>query len=65
MAVEKKFSAEQQKVSLSERLWLAYFNHYLYEHGMITESQRNRMAVKIDSRKESTGKGKQQDPREL
>jgi len=49
----------QEKQSLSERLWLAYFNSYLYENGLITESERNKIITKIDSRKGSaTNKGR-------
>lgn len=54
MAVEKVLTAEQEKKSLAEKLWLAYFNQYLYEQNMITEAQRNRMALQIESRKAST-----------
>ena len=54
MAGEKVLSAEQAKESLVEKLWLAYFNQYLYEQNLITEEQRNRMALKIESRKAST-----------
>ena len=50
---EKQSSTAQQK-TLVEKLWLAYFNSYLYEMGMITESERNRMIAKIESRKGST-----------
>lgn len=39
--------------SLAEQLWLAYFNSYLFEHGVITESARNRMAIQIKNRKPS------------
>lgn len=53
MAEKKVLSNEQQKKVLAEQLWLAYFNSYLYENGIITESQRNRMIAKIDSRKGS------------
>ena len=52
--VEKPISTEQQKTALAERLWLAYFNSYLYENGTITETQRNRMIMKIEKRKGST-----------
>lgn len=53
--VEKNASSlEQQKTSLAEKLWLAYMNSYLYENGMITETQRNRMAMKIENHKGST-----------
>ena len=49
---EKQSSAAQQK-SIVEKLWLAYFNSYLHKKGMITESERNRMIAKIESRKGS------------
>lgn len=54
VAGEKVLTGEQEKKSLAEKLWLAYFNQYLYEHNLITEAQRNRMALKIDSRKATT-----------
>ena len=44
----------QEKQSLTERLWLAYFNSYLYEKGIISEFERNRMIAKIGNRKGST-----------
>ena len=53
MAENRAASMEQKKVSLSEKLWLAYFNSYLYEKGVITESERNRMVSKIQERKGS------------
>lgn len=53
MAENKAASMEQKKISLSEKLWLAYFNSYLYEKGVITESERNRMVSKIQERKGS------------
>lgn len=53
MAEKKPVTAEQQRVSLSERLWLAYFNSYLYEKGLLTESERNKMILKIECRKGS------------
>ena len=53
VAENKGASMEQKKVSLSEKLWLAYFNSYLYEKGVITESERNRMVSKIQERKGS------------
>lgn len=54
MAGEKALTTEQEKKSFAEKLWLAYFNQYLYEQNLITEMQRNRMALKIESRKAST-----------
>ena len=57
---KRSVSAEQQRVSLCEWLWLAYFNSYLYEKGMLTESERNKMMSKIERRKGSvSGKERQ------
>lgn len=53
MAGEKMLTAEQEKKSRTEKLWLAYFNRYLYEQNVITEAQRNRLALQIESRKAS------------
>lgn len=41
---------EQKKESVLERLWLTYYNDTLYEQGLITEAQRNKMRVMIKSR---------------
>lgn len=54
MAGEKALTTEQEKKSFAEKLWLEYFNQYLYEQNLITEMQRNRMALKIESRRAST-----------
>ena len=32
---------------VAEQLWLEYFNNYLFEHGVITEKERNRMVFAI------------------
>ena len=50
-----------KKVDLAERLTLAYYNSYLYEHGVITESERNRMAIEIKNRKPRTDRDSQQE----
>lgn len=54
MAGEKALTAEQQRKNLAEKLWLVYFNQYLYEQNIITETQRNRLALQIESRRAST-----------
>lgn len=54
MAGENLQTTEQEKKSLSEKLWLAYFNQYLHEQNLITEAQRNRLASQIESRRAST-----------
>lgn len=53
MVANKTLSAEQQKKNIAEKLWLKYFNQTLYEQGLITESERNRIINLIDSRKPS------------
>ena len=55
---EKNASNEEQRISLNERLWLAYFNQYLYENQIINESQRNKIKNAIDSRQPSTHSSK-------
>ena len=41
--------AERRRV-LAEELWLLYFNQTLFAKGIITESQRNRMAHLLSRR---------------
>ena len=41
---------EQKKEIVLEKLWLTYYNDTLYEQGLITEAQRNKMRVMIKSR---------------
>ena len=53
MAGEKKLTTEQQKKELAELVWLNYFNQTLYEKGMITESERNRINNNISRRRPS------------
>lgn len=40
-------AAVQEKKNLVEQCWLNYFNRVLYEKGLITENEKNRMAVRI------------------
>ena len=50
MADKKKLSAEQQKKLMAEEMWLHYFNQSLFMRGVITETERNRIANMIASR---------------
>ena len=43
-------SKKQQRKMLAEDLWLSYFNRVLYERGLITELERNRMTNLIADR---------------
>ena len=42
--------SEQRRRSIMEQLWLSYYNDTLYEQGVITEDERNKMRIKIKSR---------------
>lgn len=48
------YSNQQQKKCLVEQLWLHYFNATLFEKGLITETQRNRIGNIISSRDTKT-----------
>ncbi len=43
-----KPAARAQKKQEAARIWLSYYNRVLYEKGIITERERNRMELKID-----------------
>ena len=43
--------SESDRKAMAEQLWLMYFNTYLYEHDIITEKERNLMAIQIKNRK--------------
>ena len=52
--VSKNISIDQQKKVLVEEAWLKYYNCVLFDKGIITEQERNRMINRIDAR---TAKG--------
>lgn len=39
-----------KKQHILEQLWLSYYNDSLYEKGLITNNERNRMRVRIQNR---------------
>lgn len=41
---------DTRKKTIGEQLWLHYFNQVLFERGVITEDERNRMANRINGR---------------
>lgn len=43
---------EQRGRSVAELIWLNYFNNTLYQKGVITENERNRMSGKIRNRRD-------------
>lgn len=42
-------SNEQRRKETAAKIWLSYYNRVLYEKGIITEKERNKMTLKIDS----------------
>ena len=46
----KQGMTEQKKQAVIEQLWLTYYNDTLFEKGMITEEQRNKMRLMIKGR---------------
>ena len=50
-----KQSALKTKEIVASRTWLHYYNQVLFERGLITERERNKMALKINA---WTGPGK-------
>ena len=53
MGKDKKTTDEQKKKAAAEQIWLHYFNRVLFEQGLISEEERNRMKNMIDCRKPS------------
>ncbi len=41
-------SNEQRRREMAARIWLSYYNRELYEKGIITERERNKMDLKIN-----------------
>jgi hypothetical protein len=42
---------QSEKTAKCEKIWLLYFNQYLFEEGVINEEERNRMKLQIELRK--------------
>lgn len=51
--MERPLSNEAKKRAMAEELWLEYYNNCLFEAGVITEAERNRMINRIMTRKEN------------
>ena len=48
IATDRRSDAEQQKMRMMSKAWLHYYNQTLFEKGLITEQERNRMSHRID-----------------
>lgn len=50
--VERRSISSAQKKQEAARIWLSYYNRVLYEKGIISEQERNRMTLQIDRRQQ-------------
>ncbi len=55
---EKKMTIAEEKKLIGEELWLRYYNRVLFEKGLITEQERNRMITKINERSAKIRRGR-------
>ncbi len=62
ISTQRKPAPEQAKKELAEQLWLSYYNQVLFEAGLITETERNRMKNKISALTPSASTGWQEHP---
>ena len=49
--MQERPRSKSTKKNTAEQIWLQYFNNVLFEKGLITEQDRNKMANEIKSRK--------------
>ncbi len=42
-------SAEMEKKKMAEEVWMDYFNECLFEKGLIDETMRNKLKIKIST----------------
>ena len=54
IGTQKNLSLEQRKKAYAEQVWLNHYNQVLFEAGLISESERNRMRNKISALMPST-----------
>lgn len=45
---ESRLVSSVQKKQEAAKIWLSYYNRILYEKGIISEQEHNRMTLKID-----------------
>ena len=62
ISTQRKPAPEQAKKELAEQLWLSYYNQVLFEAGLITETERNRMKNKISALAVRLQRGWQEHP---
>ena len=56
--VKKVLLSEERERGFAEDIWLNYFNHYLFEHGTISEKEYKKMVEKIATRRAKLSKNR-------
>ena len=47
--MNQTYTPEQLRLKMAEKLWLYYFNDILCSKGLISQEERQRMKLRIDS----------------
>ena len=50
LADQEEQTGMKQRTAMANLIWMQYFNRILFEKGLITDVERNRMNVKIEAR---------------
>ena len=50
MINSKNISADSEKLKIVQESWLLFYNNFLFEKGCITQSEYNKMIIKIKNR---------------
>lgn len=56
--VKKALLSDDSEKRVAEDIWLNYFNHYLFEHGTISEKEYKKMVEKIATRRAKLSKNR-------
>lgn len=56
--VKKVLLSDDREKRVAEDIWLNYFNHYLFEHGTISEKEYKKMVEKIATRRAKLSKNR-------
>ena len=49
LSMNQTYTPEQLRLKMTEKLWLYYFNDILCKKGLISQEERQRMKLRIDS----------------
>ena len=49
LPLNQTYTPEQLRLKMTEKLWLYYFNDILCKKGLISQEERQRMKLRIDS----------------